>query len=120
MCAYCIVLIAVLARRCPGAFRYGANSCIAPLECEPGRIDSFIVRCSSDCAGAVCGTGILLIFLHVVHGDGSIGEAGGQHVRMLRVDVNAHDPAVGRAKILGERRVLEGEDAHVAGDALVL
>ena len=39
---------------------------------------------------------------------------------MLRVDVNAHDPAVGRAKILGERRVLEGEDAHVAGDALVL
>ena len=59
-------------------------------------------------------------FLHVVDGDCPIREPGGEHVRMLGVDVDAHDPAVGRAKILGERRVLQGEDAHVAGDALVL
>ena len=59
-------------------------------------------------------------FLHVVDGDGSIREPGGEHVRMLGVDVDAHDPTVGRAKILGERRVLQGEDAHVAGHALVL
>ena len=59
-------------------------------------------------------------FLHVVDGDGSIREPGGEHVRMLGVDVDAHDPAVGRAKILGERGVLQREDAHVAGHALVL
>ena len=36
------------------------------------------------------------------------------------MDVDAHDSAVGRTEILGERRVLEGEDAHVAGDPFVL
>ena len=37
-------MIDVLAIRCLGVFRYGANSCIAPLECEPGMTDKFVTK----------------------------------------------------------------------------
>ncbi len=58
--------------------------------------------------------------LQVVDGDGPVGHPRRQHVRVPRVDVNAHDAAVSAAEELGVRGVLQGEDAHEAGTALVV
>ncbi len=55
-----------------------------------------------------------VLYLHVVYGDSSVCHPGDDHVRVLRVDVDAHDAAVRDAQVLGVGRVLQGEDADVA------
>lgn len=58
--------------------------------------------------------------LEVENGHRAVRQSDREHVRVLGVDVHAHDPAMSPAEVLRIRRVLQGVDAHHALFAAVL